>query len=240
VGFHRAEDAEERGAGICRTCLAPIWFEKGEIGGRSRTEPDWSDRIKRGGDSLVCFKAVEYRHVPLNAREAAIYDRAYVRGVDHELRTTACGQRVASGDAGALRKVAEAATPGPWRAVEGDLEGKPPSEYLRTLLANREQDGTSTGRLFLTLAPNDIDPERGGEVVPATTGDGPRAQANAAHIATFDPPTVLALLDRLEAAEAKVARVTALEPTWHRGMYGCPDDMFSRSAIRAALTEETP
>lgn len=30
------------------------------------------------------------------------------------------------------------------------------------------------------------------------------------HIAAFDPPTVLALIDRLEAAEAKVARVEAL------------------------------
>jgi hypothetical protein len=35
-------------------------------------------------------------------------------------------------------------------------------------------------------------------------------RGNAKHIATFDPPTVLALLDRLAAAEAKVARVEAL------------------------------
>lgn len=80
IEFHRAEKAVERGEGICRTCLAPIWFEQGEIDGRTRTDPDWSDRIKRGGDSLVCFKAVEYRHIPLTGREAAIYDRAYVRG----------------------------------------------------------------------------------------------------------------------------------------------------------------
>ena len=45
-----------------------------------RTDPDWSDRIKRGGDSLVCFKAAHYRHEPLVGREAAIYDRAYERG----------------------------------------------------------------------------------------------------------------------------------------------------------------
>ena len=82
VDFHRAEDAEERGEGICRTCLAPIWFEQGEIGGHTRTDPDWSDRIKRGGDSLVCFKAVHYRHEPLTGREANIYDRAYKRGAE--------------------------------------------------------------------------------------------------------------------------------------------------------------
>lgn len=73
-----ASDAEERGEGICRTCLAPIWNEGGTVGHRKRPT-GWSDRIKRGGDSLVCFKAVEYRHVPLTGREAAIYDVALSR-----------------------------------------------------------------------------------------------------------------------------------------------------------------
>lgn len=76
--FHRAEGAEERGAGICRTCLAPIWREIGKVGHLERL--GWSDRIERGGDSAVCFKAVQYRHAPLDGREAAIYDRAYLRG----------------------------------------------------------------------------------------------------------------------------------------------------------------
>lgn len=105
-----------------------------------------------------------------------------------------------------LRELAQAATPGPWSAHEGDLEGKPASEYVRTLLANREADGTSTGRLFLTLAPNPIDPERGAEVVPALTGDGPRAEANAAYIAAASPDVVLGLLDRLAAVEAEHER----------------------------------
>lgn len=77
--FHRAANAEERGEGICRTCLEPIWNEGGTVGHRRRDE-GWSDRIERGGDSLVCFKAVHYRHVPLVTREAAIYDHAYKRG----------------------------------------------------------------------------------------------------------------------------------------------------------------
>jgi hypothetical protein len=78
--FHRAVDAEKRGEGICRTCCQPIWFEVGKVGGDIRTEPDWSDRIERGGDSLVCFKAVHYRHEPLTGREAYIYDTAFERG----------------------------------------------------------------------------------------------------------------------------------------------------------------
>lgn len=76
-----AEHAEERGQGICRTCLQPIWNEGGTIG-RRQHPTGWSDRIVRGGDSLVCFKAIEYRHVPLVDREAHIYDRALARGAE--------------------------------------------------------------------------------------------------------------------------------------------------------------
>lgn len=74
-----ARDAQERGEGICRTCLAPIWNEGGTIGRRKR-DTGWSDRNERGGDSLVCFQAVEYRHVPLTGREAQIFDVALARG----------------------------------------------------------------------------------------------------------------------------------------------------------------
>ena len=77
LATHLAVGADERGEGICRTCTQPIWFEIGEIDHRERE--GWSDRIKRGGDSLVCFKAVEYRHVPLTGREAAVYDLALNR-----------------------------------------------------------------------------------------------------------------------------------------------------------------
>lgn len=76
-----ARNAEERGEGICQTCLSPIWNEGGTIGRRKR-DTGWSDRIERGGDSLVCFKAVGYRHVPLKDREAEIYDVALARSGD--------------------------------------------------------------------------------------------------------------------------------------------------------------
>lgn len=64
--------------GVCRTCAQQIWWETGAIGHRERI--GWSDRITRGGDSLVCFKAVGYRHVPMGAREAAIYQAGVTAG----------------------------------------------------------------------------------------------------------------------------------------------------------------
>jgi hypothetical protein len=79
--FHRAANAAARGAGICRTCLMPIWNEGGTVGHVRRAD-GWSDRIEFSGDSLVCFKAVGYRHVPLDGREAAIYDAAFTRATE--------------------------------------------------------------------------------------------------------------------------------------------------------------
>jgi hypothetical protein len=56
--------------------------------------------------------------------------------------------------------------------------------------------------------------------------------ANRAALTTAD---LTDLLDEVDQLRAKVAAVEALEPTWHRGMYGCPDDMFSRHDLTAAL-----
>lgn len=64
--------------GVCRTCAEPIWWEIGTVGHREVT--DWSDRNERGGDSVVCFKARSYRHVPMGAREAAIYRHGFDAG----------------------------------------------------------------------------------------------------------------------------------------------------------------
>ena len=75
----RATNAEKSGEGVCRTCLEPIWNEGGTVGHR-KVDAGWSDRIEQGGDSIVCFRAVHYRHVPLTGREAAIYDAAFRRG----------------------------------------------------------------------------------------------------------------------------------------------------------------
>lgn len=64
--------------GVCRTCAQPIWWETGQIGHRDRV--GWSDRIKRGGDSIVCFSAAGFRHVPMGGREAAIYKAGFDAG----------------------------------------------------------------------------------------------------------------------------------------------------------------
>lgn len=98
------------------------------------------------------------------------------------------------------RDLAAIGTPGPWSAHEGDLEGGTPLDYIATLLRNRERDGTTTGRLFLTLGGNDEDPELGAELVTATTGDGPSAEANAVRIARAVNalPALADLLDAIE------------------------------------------
>ena len=84
------------------------------------------------------------------------------------------------------RAIAEAATPGPWEPIKGVEEA---DEMRCGVSAVRG----STHYLMATIengAPGDFcDTE----------------WANALHIATFDPPTVLALLSRLAALEAALA-----------------------------------
>lgn len=61
----------DRAATLCRTCLRPLTWE-------TRTEPGylpragWYDDAR--SDPLVCFKARNYRHVPLTDREWAYYE----------------------------------------------------------------------------------------------------------------------------------------------------------------------
>lgn len=96
-------------------------------------------------------------------------------------------------DLKALRKVAEAATAGPW--VQG---------YLNEVWAG--------GKAPIVNWQGFDDSDRG------------RAEhfANAAHIATFDPPTVLALLDRIEAAEKRLSHL----------------DWWGREALNQALDNQ--
>ncbi len=113
----------------------------------------------------------------------------------------------------ALRALAENATPGPWEADDN----QPFSRDLQGIFAPGE-------RRYVLKVEFDEQPEN---------------PADAEFIAAANPATVLDLLDRLERAEAALERVRALEPTWHKGMYGCPQDMFSRDSIRAALAPVT-
>ena len=86
-----------------------------------------------------------------------------------------------------LRRVAEAATPGRW-LVTHDPMG-----------THVETDLDHMGRI---VKGSSLD--RGAEFV----------EQDAAHIAAFDPPTVLELIDRLEAAEAKVAGAEEVRALW--------------------------
>ena len=68
-----AEDATLGDVGVCRTCARSITFATVEEPGyEPRT--GWSDGART--DALVCFKAVDYRHVPLVGRERGIWDAA--------------------------------------------------------------------------------------------------------------------------------------------------------------------
>ncbi|MGO3150489.1 ead/Ea22-like family protein [Glutamicibacter ardleyensis] len=77
-----------------------------------------------------------------------------------------------------------------------------------------------------------------GSVCQAMTTDGNNPEqdkADATHIATFDPPTILALITRLEQAEAVVARVRVVatgDPT----EYGWSEAML---AVLRALDGDT-
>src|SRR5690606_964540 len=112
-------------------------------------------------------------------------------------------------DLDALEATARAATPGPWEADDN----MPFSPELQGIFA----------------------PEQRRYVLKVDFGDQPESPADAEHIATFDPPTVLALIARLREAEAVIEAIDAIEPMWPRGMYGCPQDMIGRNQIRAVL-----
>lgn len=139
---------------------------------------------------------------------------------------------------GDLRKTAEAATPGPWHWA-GNADNH--QLYLATWIkgAGRcqvmdfERWGmqsaiprflddeslmmqTAKNRLVFEVARNqglpDGTPRSHPKVYRADVVDV--MHPNAEFIATFDPPTVLALLSRLEQAEQQVARVRELGDAW--------------------------
>lgn len=80
----------------------------------------------------------------------------------------------------------------------------------------------AAGHLWAVYAPTD---EREGLTIGAITGDGPQAQYYAEHIAAFDPPTVIALLDELERLRSLLAdvEVPMPEPPCYVHDEGCWD-----------------
>lgn len=84
-------------------------------------------------------------------------------------------------DLNELRKIAEAATPGPWTVMDVNDTGEGVN------FIDVHQDGKSWEVVSRRL--------------PDRHDDRDQMSADATHIATFDPPTVLALITRLEQAE---------------------------------------
>lgn len=83
-------------------------------------------------------------------------------------------------DLAALAVIAKAATPGPWKNFGYEIETVPEFDLHRF------------------------------DVMSETVASCDLQKTDALHIAAFDPPTVLALIARAEAAEAAIARVEAL------------------------------
>lgn len=88
-------------------------------------------------------------------------------------------------DRAKLRKIAEAATPGPWDPGKSEKGDSPAMVYCDDATGQRVAD--CTGRfLFFTQE---------------------QMKRNAAHIAAFDPPTVLALIDKVSDAQTRIAEL---------------------------------
>mgnify|MGYP001576939573 CR=1 FL=1 len=86
-----------------------------------------------------------------------------------------------------LRRLAKAATPGPWHSPGlGELHA---SDHLEIISGARYPD--EVGKMFTNLSGKDAD-----------------------YIAALDPQTILALLDELAAAEATAERRLALLEHW--------------------------
>lgn len=105
-----------------------------------------------------------------------------------------------------LRKIAEAATPGEW------VHWNPSVGESHIAIANK------VAWRSLKSSTKFADDEK----IPHW--------ADATHIATFDPPAVLALIDRLEQAEAAVARVREGLPPFNRALeYSVPAEDIYRA-----------
>lgn len=95
-------------------------------------------------------------------------------------------------DLTALRDIAKEATQSAW-AFTVDSDDDPYGEWPQSLVGPKNQQASE--RAIANGFGNDVD-----EINELSFPD-------ITHIAAFDPPTALALIDRLEAAEAKVAAV---------------------------------
>lgn len=126
-------------------------------------------------------------------------------------------------DLTALRETANAATPGPWSWGEESKGWGDCGPNLETVERGPVYSDGSQGSLSTVVGSWGHD------------ANGISVEDNdATHIAAFDPPTVLALLDRLQAAEAKLARVENLATKWENTVGGM-STRYAAHRIKATL-----
>lgn len=128
--------------------------------------------------------------------------------------TTLTDERLAE-----LRRIAQAATPGPWEA----------SENARVIEGQFDGEQTQILQMGGVRWPN---PDNG-----KNERYYEQREANAAHIAAFDPPTVLALLDTLAAARATAAIWKQAAKMHRKWLKWSPGYDLPNQRIRIALLE---
>jgi len=124
-----------------------------------------------------------------------------------------------------LRKIAEAATPGPWWT---NHVGATAGETIRRQVGNQPVARLSPDDRDSLGIPGAEGAERARKAIAQTTAD-------ATHIATFDPPTILALLDVVEAAERELATIERWAGEQNAGNAFAEQVRYWALAKRAAL-----
>ena len=120
-------------------------------------------------------------------------------------------------DLAELRRIAEAATPGPWGAVIAKY-GSEVGEYTGAHIPG-------VAEVFIT--------EHDGDRPPLEESD-------AEHIAAFDPPTALALIDRIEALEAERDGYRALSRNHNADAVAQRERAERAEARLARVTDDSP
>lgn len=70
----------------------------------------------------------------------------------------------------------------------------------------------------------------------ALKAENKRAEQAEAELQDAFRTDIPSLKDERDELRAVITDLRSLEPTWHRGMYGSPDDMYSRISIHRILS----
>lgn len=107
-----------------------------------------------------------------------------------------------------LRKIAQAATSGPWRVRHFDADEAETRRFAEAVRLSAEHNPDTGARCYRLIAGDDACLDEGGSgdwLNLAFYGNGPCSQANAVFAAVFSPDVVLELLDELDHYERRAA-----------------------------------